>query len=177
MIPPGGHPTSHRQHTLSVRAAHRLQVGGSFRIYRQVGPRRGGGLIESDGESDRSVKCLLYRCTNTLDLLESFNRGKPLRHLTLLHVVNKDLTPIYCQGIIDNMMTAAQNLAKLRETIDLIESTEDHRTRVALADSLRVTAGWQITLEVDEWRHESASWTDVGDVLGVSRQAAQQRFS
>jgi len=43
-------------------------------------------------------------------------------------------------------------------------------------DAVRFAADRVMAALVDQLRSEGATWADVGDVFGISRQAAQQRF-
>lgn len=58
------------------------------------------------------------------------------------------------------------------ERSDLEQLTDS----VAVADRLRILAEELIGHFVDEARAGGASWTDIGEALGVSKQAAQKRF-
>ncbi len=48
--------------------------------------------------------------------------------------------------------------------------------RLALAGQVRARAEQVVTLKVVECRASGATWQQVGDALGVSMQAAQQRY-
>lgn len=59
---------------------------------------------------------------------------------------------------------------------------DDKRKRAALTDLERANKSFKdhergLWLAVDIAREHGASWADIGNVLGVSRQAAQERFS
>jgi hypothetical protein len=56
-------------------------------------------------------------------------------------------------------------------------SADDFRHLIRAAYVVSDEAGHSLHRWVDAGRHAGLSWADVGDVLGVSRQAAQQRFS
>lgn len=56
-------------------------------------------------------------------------------------------------------------------------SADDFRQLIRAAYIVADEAGLSLHRWVDAGRHAGLSWGDVGEVLGVSRQAAQQRFS
>ncbi len=56
-------------------------------------------------------------------------------------------------------------------------SADDFRQLIRAADIVADEAGHSLHRWVDAGRHAGLSWSDVGEVLGVSRQAAQQRFA
>jgi hypothetical protein len=56
-------------------------------------------------------------------------------------------------------------------------SADDFRHLIRAAYVVSDEAGHSLQRWVDAGRHAGLSWADVGDTLGVSRQAAQQRFS
>ena len=56
-------------------------------------------------------------------------------------------------------------------------SVDDFRHLIRAAYVVSDEAGHSLQRWVDAGRHAGLSWADVGDTLGVSRQAAQQRFS
>ncbi len=62
--------------------------------------------------------------------------------------------------------TLARALDRLRATAQ----REAHAKMAALIEGRRITD------QVDKARKEGASWADIGQAIGVSRQAAQQRF-
>lgn len=53
----------------------------------------------------------------------------------------------------------------------------DYRTAVLDLDSARVHASNALILVVRAWRGTGASWQDIGDALGITRQAAWSRFA
>lgn len=56
-------------------------------------------------------------------------------------------------------------------------SADDYRNLIRAAYVVSDEAGHSLSRWVDTGRHAGMSWAEIGDVLGVSRQAAQQRFS
>jgi hypothetical protein len=56
-------------------------------------------------------------------------------------------------------------------------SVDDFRNLIRAAHVVSDEAGHSLRRWVDAGRHAGLIWADVGEVLGVSRQAAQQRFS
>ena len=56
-------------------------------------------------------------------------------------------------------------------------TVEDFKHLIRAAQIVSDEAGFSLSRWVDTGRHAGLSWADIGDVLGVSRQAAQQRFS
>jgi len=56
-------------------------------------------------------------------------------------------------------------------------SLDDYRHLIRAAYVVADEAGHSLSRWVDAGRHAGLSWTDVGEVLGVTRQAAQQRFA
>jgi hypothetical protein len=56
-------------------------------------------------------------------------------------------------------------------------SPDDFRQLIRAAYVVADEAGHSLHRWVDAGRHAGLSWSDVGEVLGVSRQAAQQRFA
>lgn len=53
----------------------------------------------------------------------------------------------------------------------------DYRTAVLDLDAARAHCDEALKLAVRAWRSTGASWQEIGDVLGITRQAAWQRFS
>lgn len=53
----------------------------------------------------------------------------------------------------------------------------DILVRLRTLDSARANIDMSIESEVRAWREAGASWADVGNALGLSRQGAQQRYS
>src|SRR5579875_1467758 len=86
--------------------------------------------------------------------------------------VNNDLTAPVCQGYLDAMSEDAADLASLARRI------------ADLARGLAGTGEWPagmpvltpLRLAVARARASGHTWQEIGDVLGVSRQAAFQRF-
>jgi len=62
------------------------------------------------------------------------------------------------------------------ERLDTAEPN-DFRQLIRAAYVVADEAGHSLHRWVDAGRHAGLSWSDVGEVLGVSRQAAQQRFA
>jgi hypothetical protein len=61
---------------------------------------------------------------------------------------------------------------------DLDQATVgDFKDLIRAAQIVSDEAGHSLSRWVDAGRHAGLSWAEIGDVLGVSRQAAQQRFS
>lgn len=58
---------------------------------------------------------------------------------------------------------------------EAINSGDSHTAGRALAHLQLVVESTQIVI-ADQLRREGASWADVGKALGISRQAAQQRY-
>jgi hypothetical protein len=56
-------------------------------------------------------------------------------------------------------------------------TVEDFRHIIRAAYVVSDEAGHSLHRWVDAGRHAGLSWTDIGEVLGVTRQAAQQRFA
>ncbi len=56
-------------------------------------------------------------------------------------------------------------------------SVDDFRRLVRAAYVVSDEAGHSLHRWVDAGRHAGLSWADIGEVLGVTRQAAQQRFA
>lgn len=56
-------------------------------------------------------------------------------------------------------------------------SLDDYRHLIRAAYVVADEAGHSLGRWVDAGRHAGLSWTDVGEILGVTRQAAQQRFA
>jgi hypothetical protein len=56
-------------------------------------------------------------------------------------------------------------------------STGNYRTAVLDLDAAVLHSGEALTLTVKAWRGIGASWQEIGDALGITRQAAWQRFS
>lgn len=68
-------------------------------------------------------------------------------------------------------------MRQLRETLVAMESAWlEPLERVGVAESAVVGARWLLRATVDEARAEGCSWEQIGSRLGISRQAAQQRF-
>jgi hypothetical protein len=64
------------------------------------------------------------------------------------------------------------------DNVDLDRATaDDFRQLIRAAQIVSDEAGFSLSRWVDTGRHAGLSWADIGEVLGVSRQAAQQRFS
>src|SRR5215212_5780373 len=71
---------------------------------------------------------------------------------------------------LDDLLEAARSSSGSDEPLD-------HLARaVLLADGLGELADHLVGHFVDQARRSGASWTDIGRALGVSKQAAQQRF-
>jgi len=63
-------------------------------------------------------------------------------------------------------------------TTDLDQaSLDDFRQLIRAAYIVSDEAGHSLNRWVDAGRHAGLSWSDIGEVLGVTRQAAQQRFA
>ena len=63
-------------------------------------------------------------------------------------------------------------------TTDLDEaSLDDFRRIIRAAYVVADEAGHSLNRWVDAGRHAGLSWADIGELLGVTRQAAQQRFA
>lgn len=61
---------------------------------------------------------------------------------------------------------------------DLDQATvDDFKRLIRAAQIISDEAGYSLNRWVDTGRHAGLSWADIGGVLGVSRQAAQQRFA
>jgi len=61
---------------------------------------------------------------------------------------------------------------------DLDQATvNDFKRLIRAAQIVSDEAGYSLSRWVDTGRHAGLSWAEIGGVLGVSRQAAQQRFS
>ncbi len=61
---------------------------------------------------------------------------------------------------------------------DLDQATvDDFKQLIRTAQVVSDEAGYSLNRWVGTGRHAGLSWAEIGDVLGVSRQAAQQRFS
>jgi hypothetical protein len=72
---------------------------------------------------------------------------------------------------------AIADAAKVEETAHMLQRRQySHVERLALADSLAVSARWLMRSTVDDARRAGTSWAQIAGVLGISRQAAQQRF-
>lgn len=56
-------------------------------------------------------------------------------------------------------------------------TAEDFRHLIRAASVVSDEAGNSLRRWVDAGRHAGLSWADIGEVLGVTRQAAQQRFA
>jgi hypothetical protein len=56
-------------------------------------------------------------------------------------------------------------------------SLDDFRQLIRAAYIVSDEAGHSLNRWVDAGRHAGLSWSDIGEVLGVTRQAAQQRFA
>lgn len=56
-------------------------------------------------------------------------------------------------------------------------SLDDFRQLIRAASIVSDEAGHSLNRWVDAGRHAGLSWADIGEVLGVTRQAAQQRFA
>src|SRR3954452_6846403 len=70
---------------------------------------------------------------------------------------------------------------RLDDLIDAIKKVHPHAldqlsTAVAAADHLGDLADHLIGHFVDQARRSGASWTDIGQAMGVSKQAARKRF-
>ncbi len=83
----------------------------------------------------------------------------------LISGVNEVLTKDPCQCILDSMRTDAEAKRLARPLADI----------VMRKDQLDVAT---INLDAAVWRAkaEGATWEEIGDSLGITRQAAQQRF-
>lgn len=71
---------------------------------------------------------------------------------------------------------AEQLLDALDPTTAAVENTEDLRAVAAAADTLAADEA-RLTEAVEIARAHGRSWTRIGIALGVSRQAARQRFA
>ena len=78
------------------------------------------------------------------------------------------------------MAPSLTNLAELIASVDGARSAADPLARLALAmeiaRELDAVAGELVGHYVDEARAGGLPWAQIGAVLGVSKQAAQQRF-
>lgn len=78
--------------------------------------------------------------------------------------------------IINETERAEQLLDALDPAAAAVEATEDLRAVAVAADTLAVDEA-RLTEVVETARARGRSWTRIGIALGVSRQAARQRFA
>lgn len=80
------------------------------------------------------------------------------------------------------MTSAASSHTRLYATSFAVDGLRDAReasTKAEVLQKLNTAAhniASSIEVEVREWREQGATWADVGTALGITRQAAQQRF-
>lgn len=68
-------------------------------------------------------------------------------------------------------------LASTSKALADVANEPDIRVRIhRMSDALHNVEA-NIESEVRAWREAGASWTDIGNALGLSRQGAQQRYS
>jgi hypothetical protein len=75
-------------------------------------------------------------------------------------------------------MSLKDDCARVRATLAEIDSDTwaSPLERVGLADSLTTSALWVLSSAVNEARAAGCSWEKIAAMLGVTKQAAQQRF-
>lgn len=74
------------------------------------------------------------------------------------------------------MGTTAKTTAELLRHLDLAVNCSDYRTALASAAEVRAWLDHDLPVIVRGARKDGATWQEIGDMLGMSRQAAQQRF-
>lgn len=77
----------------------------------------------------------------------------------------------------DEMLNEIENADEGRGPDPLMTLEGDALQAVLAAVKARATAQEAIDAAVQQARDEGASWTVIGSILGVSRQAARQRYS
>lgn len=74
------------------------------------------------------------------------------------------------------MGTTAKRTKELLEHLDRAVSCSDYRRALEGAAEVRAWLDHDLPVIVRGARKDGMSWQEIGDMLGMSRQAAQQRF-
>ncbi|MGQ0632509.1 MAG: hypothetical protein ACT4P1_15935 [Sporichthyaceae bacterium] len=73
-------------------------------------------------------------------------------------------------------MAARTPRKKIVAAIEALESAEDHLARLDAARLLRESAEELEVSELHAARKAGATWTEIGECYGLTKQGAQQRF-
>jgi len=137
-------------------------------------------------EGIRVARCTVERLMSDMGI-QGAVRGKPRRttrgktRLLVLAVVNLRLTRAPCQLRVDDMM---ESLPSLDDLIRLVEETnaeadslQQLTDAVVLSGRIADLGGGLVGHFVERARSSGATWEEIGERMGVSKQAAQKRFA